>query len=815
MRAPLPEPLPDVTPPPGGPVKANLKQGLPIEFFACTWEGAQDEVRRSRECDWWIYDWPGVDFYWLFGNGYWWMQPQPDHSPLARRYYDQLTGDLNDAVNQAYNQCESRHYATQSEPKPGMRLTVSSRLGRAGARRDENRPRGIEARLSVPFAAGTTPPPPAPCPMLPRELFSRPVGFDYVLHGPGGGNFRWDWRDQPTITPDPYFELYGRTLRFSGSVGSQFLGNLHLVIDRLADLWLRFESRPIPTAVADRVDPAQPLSYQVSQGVGYFGFAAVIEVVHLESGQIYSASVHGPNYSPGQMTAYNWWPSGWEQMSMDANGIIRHYGVDWSIPIYAIDPTNTGLPATGTYRMQVILLAYGYQTFNRSVTSNVLGSGGDTRLSWKSIFLSHMPSLISYTPGETFGIIPPFEYTYTRSPVLYPWPADGTGILFDAVFDMKNLTTFRFVVKVRNTFDFAVGLVVQASGWQAWVILQPGETKHLAGGVSISGMFNWNAYPLHPMSPTYGWERSWGSSYISMYNGQCTIPFSLFLTAPSPPETTPANLPALKATQRWYWDLSSWAPQYEPEWGAIKKYATDGRYDYEYVLQQYNLTANVITTIYRGITKPSYQPPIDPAAYFVTGYQTVLYDWSSPWHKRPWPGYSGWGSLSAPIMVNGERQTWDGTQYVWVPVEAVSISLTRAMMQQVAAQLGVTEYVVMDGDDIRWFVPVAYNPPTYPESFSNVLWIDRFYTRGGALIDDAAMRNAFQTVITNNAGAWPNYRNLVVHPSVRFGSFLDNGGFEVGDYLLGPNGDMVEVGSLADLGSVSTRFLYHIRPEFQ
>ena len=88
-----------------------------------------------------------------------------------------------------------------------------------------------------------------------------------------------------------------------------------------------------------------------------------------------------------------------------------------------------------------------------------------------------------------------------------------------------------------------------------------------------------------------------------------------------------------------------------------------------------------------------------------------MYDWSSPWHKRPWPGYSGWGSLSAPIMINGERLTWNGSQNVWVPVEAVSISLTRTMMQQVAAMLGVTEYVVMDGDDIRWFVPVAYSPP--------------------------------------------------------------------------------------------------------
>lgn len=814
MKEPSPTPLPDVTPPPGGPVKANLKQAVPIEFFACTWQSAQDEVRQQRDCDWWIYDWPGVDFYWLFGNSYWWIQPQPDHSPLARRYYDQVVSDLNNATSQAYNRCESRRYASQPEPEPGVRLTVASRLDRGahlggGARGSSTGPSGIEARLSVPFAEGTNPPPPTPCPMLRRELFAEPVGFDYVLHGPGGGNFRWEWRDQQAVTPDPYFDLYGRTLKFSGSSGSQFLGSLHLVIERVVDLWVRFESRPIPAAVADRVDPAQALSYRVSAGVGYFGFAAVIEVLHVESGQVWYQSVHGPNYSPGQMTTYSWWPNGWEQMAMDANGIIRHYNVDLSYSLNTFDPASIGLPTTGTYRMRYILLAYGYQTFDRTVSSNALGSGGDTLMSLKSIWLSHMPSLISYTPGMTDGIIPPFEVTYTCSPVL------ANGIEFDAVFDMKNITTFRFVIKVGNSFDFAVGLVVQAAGWQAWVRLEPGETKYLAGGVSISGMANWNAYPLHPQSPDYGWQGNWGSSYISMYNGQCSITFSLFLTAPNNPETTPANLPALKATQRWYWDLASFGPQYEPEWGAIKKYAPDGRYDHEYTLQQYNLNAVAITSIDRSITKPSYQPLINPTTYFVTGYQTTMYDWISPWHKRPWPGYSGWGSLSAPIMINGEQRTWNGSQYVWVPVEAVSISLTRAMMQQVAAMLGVTEYVVMDGDDIRWFVPVTYNPPTYPESFSNVLWIDRFHTRGGALIDDAAMRNAFQTVIANNAASWSNYRNIVIHPSVRFGSFLDNGGFEVGDYLLGPNGDMVEVDSLADLGSVSTRFLYTIKPEFR
>lgn len=746
-----------------------MKSPLPIKFFACTWQSAQDEVRRRRACDWWIYDWPYVDHQWLFGDGVF--------SPLARRYYDQIDGDLFYAVRQVYIQCESRHYAPQPEPKPGLRLTVSSRLDRGAVTHGGSaEPSGIEARLSVPFKNGANSSPTS-CPMLRRELFSNPVGFDCTIHGPWNNNIRWEWRDRRPVPSAPYFDLYGRALDFYGNDVPAFLGSLHLVFHRVADLRVRFKPRPIPASAAGRVDPTQPLDYKVIDGTGYFGFAAVIEVTHLESGQIWYQSIHGANHSPGQMNTYSFWPRAWDQMSANADGVIRHYNVSLSYTLNTINPASIGLPTVGTYRMRYILLAYGYDTYDRYVRSDALGLSGDTRMSSKPIRLSHMPSLISYTPGLTSGIIPPFEVTYTCSPVL------RDGIEFDAVFDLKNLTTFRFVIKVGNHFDFAVGLVVQAVEWQAWVRLEPGETKYLAGCASISTYRDTSH--THPLQ---------GYDHYSAY-------FNLFLTAPDNPETTPANMPAKKATQRWHWDLSGWGPQYEPRWGAIKKYAPDGSYDYDFLLQQ----DSVIKRVDRSITKPSYQPLIDPATYFVTGYQTSYF--VSPWHKRPWPD----SSLDVvPISVNGEERTWNGSEYVWVPVET-SILLTRAMMQQVAAQLGVTEYVVIDGDDMRWFVP----GPTYPETFSNVLWIDRFYTLSGALIDDAAMRSAFQTVIDNNAASWPYYRNIVVHPAVRFGSFLGYGSLEVGDCLLGPTGDMVEVGSLADLGSVSTRFLYRIRPEFQ
>jgi hypothetical protein len=389
------------------------------------------------------------------------------------------------------------------------------------------------------------------------------------------------------------------------------------------------------------------------------------------------------------------------------------------------------------------------------------------------------------------------------------------GIEFDAVFDLKNITTFRFVVKVKNNNDFAFGVIIQAADRQAWVSLQPGETKHLAGAVSVSGMSNWSTYLpylLHPASTSYGWDKSWGAGYeISMYNGVLSIPFRLFLTDLIQPETTPANLPARKATKRWYWDPTLLTPSLAAAgWAAIKRYSPDGRYyDYEFNLPYYGQSMGALTSIPRTTTKPAYQPLINPATYFVTGYDTGDVDVESPWHKRPWPTSR---APTVPIMCSGEGRMWDGSQYVWVPINEVSLSLTRSMLQQVAAALGITEYVVMDGDDIRWFQPMTNDFINYWEYDQ---WIDRFYTRGGSPIDSTAMRAAFQAVIDSNAASWPYYRNLVVHPSVRFGSFLNNGSLEVGHYLLGPNGDMVEVSSLDDLKSVSTKFLYYIDPSSQ
>ena len=64
-----------------------MQQALPVRYFVCTLESAQDEVRLQRACDWWVFDWPNFDYYWLFGNYLWWIQPPPRQSPLAYLYY--------------------------------------------------------------------------------------------------------------------------------------------------------------------------------------------------------------------------------------------------------------------------------------------------------------------------------------------------------------------------------------------------------------------------------------------------------------------------------------------------------------------------------------------------------------------------------------------------------------------------------------------------------------------------------------------------------------------------------------------------------
>lgn len=753
-----------------------------IAFYTCSREKAEQSVRASQRCDQWLANWPAVD---------------PHRTPLAIGYDNQIQAQIESEITNAIASCEQQRWVTEPQ-SVRMSIRVSSQLeGSSSGGSTSSANPSPTAKLSVVFGPGS---PDRPCPMLPRELFTEAVSFNYQVYGGANGNMSWMLQDPVQLQSDPYFDLYGRSMRFVGAVGNQYLGQMTLMINKLVDLSVQFSGHAIPASVSARVDSGQPLNYQVSGGSGYFNIAAVFELTHLDSGAMYYSSIHR-DQSPGYLPPWSQWPSNWDSMSPNQQGLIEHGGFSSSFSLIAPEPLSVGLPGDGDFLIRVILLAFGYNTGERWVTSSAAVQSGDSRMSWQALSFSHIPSVISYNPGLSEGLMPPFELQYSLGVSL------STGIEFDAVFDLKYLTTFRFVVKLISHLDFPVGLIVQASGWQSWLLLQPGQTRFLAGATSVSGMNNSNAYPLHPDSPVYGWNRAWGNASVQMDGlGNCKTAFNLYLTAPSQPDTVPANLPQKKAVLRWINDPGQLTPQFLNRWGAIKLYSPQGQLDYPSAFPG----SVSLKELRPSITKPGYQPLLNPVGYFQIGYSTPAYDYITPWYKTPWPIHSNLASfLQTPIMVNGEEKVRIGNQDTWVPFTERQLPLPRAMVQQVAAALGVSETVVMDGDDLRWF---ELGPGG---TWHNLLWIDRFYGAFGNLVDGQGMRTAFQTVMNANGAEWPDYRNLVIHPNVRFGTFLDNGAPEAGDYLLGPEGAMIEVGSFADLATISSQFKYVIKPQYQ
>lgn len=319
------------------------------------------QVRESRWCQWWIYDWDGYN-----------------HTPAATAYHDQLIAKLDGLVAQELAQCESGRYATETQPEPVLRLAVASRLDGArggGNTSGGNASSGIEARLSVPFGAaagdddnGDT----GDCSggagpgTLPRELFVVATGFDYLLHQPTtvDSNFRWEFDDmRENIPPEAYFALYDRKLVFY-RWGTHWIGGVRLVADQVADLWVHFDPVPIPDALAARVDPQQPLDYAVAPNMGYVYFAASMEVLHEESGLVYRRSVYGANQPLDYMGMYSQWPEHW-LVDKDADGIIRHHNFVWGhlMPHTYGGEMGLGLPGYGTFTMRYILRRWYYDRY--------------------------------------------------------------------------------------------------------------------------------------------------------------------------------------------------------------------------------------------------------------------------------------------------------------------------------------------------------------------------------------------------------------------------------------------------------------------
>lgn len=170
--------------------------------------------------------------------------------------------------------------------------------------------------------------------------------------------------------------------------------------------------------------------------------------------------------------------------------------------------------------MRAILLALAYSTGSRAVYCDALGVPGDTRMSWKWLSPMHRPGLITYTPGQTAGLIPPFEVVRPIPPVL------ENGIDCAIVGEFVHFTTYRFAVRVANALDFPVGLIVtvtneyaSTNARQAWLTLAPRRGTHARRGVAGARNECWTTgRRFHPASP-YGWtsgtQRLWRKLYVT------------------------------------------------------------------------------------------------------------------------------------------------------------------------------------------------------------------------------------------------------------------------------------------------------------
>ena len=786
-----------------------MQQPVPIPFFVCSWENARAAVLRQRPCETWIYDWPALDPYWVFGDLFPPTDPLFDFSPLARATYDYIDGQIQDAIGQALLACEARRWSPPGDAEPGLHLQVSSRLTGSGVSRStSSTAAALAQRVSVPFSPQE---PPAACAPVRRELFALPVDFGYTVHGPEADNIRWELRDAPAESgsdEDPYFALYDRRLRFFGESGAQFLGTLHLVIDTVAELWVRFESRPIPASVADRVDPAQPLSYRLTEGSGRVDLAVALEITHLESGQCYSQSLHGAAWPAAHLPDDGVWPEAWQQMTLDENGVIRHGQFDRPFPLTLPVPGALGLPANGTYRVRAILLALAYITGPRAVYCDALGVPGDTRMSWKWLSLTHRPGLITYTPGQTTGLIPPFEVVRPIPPVL------ENGIDCAIVGEFVHFTTYRFAVRVANALDFPVGLIVtvaneyaSTTAWQAWLTLAPGEVRTLGAALPVPGMSAGQLHRFHPASP-YGWT-----------SGTRRLECKLYVTAPSAPETVPAALPAGVATRQ---AVSEPTPAQQAQgFASIKRYDFTGAYDLESQLHPPGRTNSALKTFQCTLERPPTPSLLDPPTYFRGGFDSLTNPTHRRWFLSPWP----WavGDVSPPnglIVFSGEVRQGFSEPPIWAWQDEIVLSLSRAMLQEIAARLDLVTAVAIDGADLHWF---AYRASG--DAWCHALWADRFYTAEGTLVDDTAMRAAFQAVMISQVPA-DRYRNLSVHPAVRFGAFCANGSFPVnagiggggyaaGRYLPGQDGVLVDLPGLEAMYLLGSRCLFGIADAFQ
>lgn len=748
-----------------------------------------------------------------------------------------------------YRDCTSD--TPSGDPRLGLRLSAAGVSGGGSQSRKAERRGVAAAQLSLRFG-GSSSRENLPHQLSPvcLELFAVAKQFSGVLPGPEGGNFRWTF-DPQQINYGPYFESYGRRLLFPRHEQLDPV-MARLVMDRVADLYVIWAFCPIPASVASRVDPKQEMNYEVDSRGASIGIRVVLELLHVESGdyRVFDLNEWGFD-APGLGDFHYMQRDDWTAMSMDEGQVIRHGHVDRPFLLQVISPTYAGLPPAGAVRARCMLLGTHYFTGSCTVSSNAIGTlGGDRRMSTDALWLSKGPTTGTYSPGRTEGLMPPVEFE---------WPTRiADGIEFDAVFDLKYLTTFRFVVKVTNNHDFAVGVVVSAGALTAWAQIPARSTRYLGGSVLLSAS-TLSLNQLYPHPENIGDPFS--------------VLFRLYLTKPMNPDVTPADLLEKEVAPT---DYRSGVKVYSHD-GTCDKIAFNSAGPLQWLgpvierpaplLPKVNLGAviedanvglfyinNDVSTeeLRRSVYVPAGDFDINIATsgfklWSLSGTHDVLCTGeyfvveNAVGGHPPGEGGSheiGWAEAIAratgyPVTVDSKSsRSWGiyGELWgYWIPCTAM-VRIPYSVKQEFFGELGIDEAVVIHGADVQW-----------DENASGVgqgFFADKFSSPGGMAITEASLRGALQTKLRAKfSGDYPIYfsnffynygrdiftcsdfRNLTIHPSVRFGvKFSDDSPFALrfgNARSVTEASALVDVSGLDDLDTLSEKFLCVVKPEYR
>lgn len=418
---------------PVGPEARRVQSKAVVPVFACTWP---DYYATMNSCDRDLYQWI-ERIPWNLRTG----ALNTEFNRIANATYQQQA--------QQYSSCEARRYAGQSEPTPGLRLSVASRLDGGNLSGHSGSVTGLGSRLSVHFAPGSERPPPPTCPTLRYELLHElnQLGINYYPQNTqisftdtGQGSY---WQGIGPWAGAKVFILWTLNGWNIWPLTNFLRMQAQIRSSKVFDHWATFRTFRNPVPPASLLARSEPFSlgalhidtyvpavnWNAPEGQRGHGWHVFVEYTHVESGESWVAErwlEYDWNWNPTGIGGYSTDVTFWDWIDNNVASTYTDPDGTWYHRICIMDFHRPPTPVTVTYNGQQV------------------GSG-----------TSSITTLMTtgYTPGVTPGIASVDEtvtiYTVGATKasfrILDVKPVPGVGVLI--------------TIKVVNELHFAACIV--------------------------------------------------------------------------------------------------------------------------------------------------------------------------------------------------------------------------------------------------------------------------------------------------------------------------------------------------------------------